>query len=155
LSLPICSRCKEEKPEVYYRVYTVNLIKRIKTHKVVGRAYFKSGFQYNCHFCKQAKVINGYVMGLLDMKEMIKMLKTVIARQDLISNIDNLDKVYDYLSREFVHFGTKAVPDIEPDLAILGNQTIRLWGLEAVAFCLEQLYPLINYYFRQFNREQK
>jgi hypothetical protein len=69
LSLPICEQCRKDKSRIHYYRYTVNVVKRIRTHKVDRRASFKTGYAYQCHFCKQKTLIKGYVMGLLDARD--------------------------------------------------------------------------------------
>jgi hypothetical protein len=156
LSLPICEQCRKDKSTMYYR-YTVSLVKRITTQKVDRKAIYKTGYAYQCHFCKQKALIKGYMMGLLDTRDMIEMTKVIAADQVFTTNIDTLKQIYDRLSADFVHFGTKAIPDEEPGPVSLGknNETVSLWGFEGVLFCLKILLPLTNFYFRKQRLEQK
>jgi hypothetical protein len=101
--------------------------------------------------CKEEKSIKGYVMAIPDVHDMILMLKAIVADSEFNEGIDILEKIYGYLSAEFVHFATRALPDREPDPYEFGKQsrTIRLWGFEGVAFCLQILDLLTDYYYRK------
>jgi hypothetical protein len=151
LSLPISEKCRVDFQGINYKRFDLGLRARRRSHKGHKKANYKTGFPYRCSICKEEKSIKGYVMAIPDVYDMILMLKAIVADSEFNEGIDILEKIYGYLSAEFVHFATRALPDREPDPYEFGKQsrTIRLWGFEGVAFCLQILDLLTDYYYRK------
>lgn len=113
LSLPICDECKNKQDKnnlkMYYRRYHINsnVSKKGKEDK---EAKYKTDFRFTCNFCYRQKSIRRYVMGVPDTPDMIEMLKQ-ITDDRFITNLGFLQRIYSYLSNEFVHFATSIFPD--------------------------------------------
>jgi hypothetical protein len=151
LSLPICNECKVKQKKddfkgAYSRYYiTTNVTKKGKEDK---KAKYKTDFHFTCNFCYKQKPTKSYAMGVPDISDMIDMLKQILADRFII-NLGFIQKIYSYLSDEFVHFATSITPDQKPSLQEFGSGNAKavLWGLKGVIFCLDILKPLIEDYF--------
>jgi hypothetical protein len=155
LSLPVCDNCGKDNRKRNYKRFETNLEKRRRTQKLEGKAVYKTVLSNKCLICTNRKTINGYVMGIPETEDMVRMLKLITTESDpqFGLNIELLREVYIYLSAEFVHFATRALPDRPPRATTIGNQQVVMWGLDSVIFCLKILDPLTNYYFRKFRLE--
>jgi len=150
-SLPICSECiKKRGKEINYEKSTLGKQSR-KTGKEDSRANFKTDFRLACCFCNKQKITTGYAMGIPETKDIINMLAFIIDKK-LTNELRGLQKIYAYLSDNFVHFSTAIHPDKRPPLYDFGNRKGVLWGLKGVVFCLEFLDPLMKYYFKKLTR---
>ena len=156
LSLPICDICGQHNRERHYTRFETSMEKRRRTQKVERKAAaYKMVLSNACLICKKRKTIKGYVMGIPETEDMVRMLKQITTESDpqIGLNIELLRNVYIHLSAEFVHFATRALPDRPPHATTIGKQQVVMWGLEGVIFCLKILDPLANYYFRKFRLE--
>jgi hypothetical protein len=142
LSLPIRKCGKGNRERNYKRFKQI----RRRTQKIERKAVYKMVLSNACLICKKRKTINGYVMGIPKTEDMVRMLKQITAVSDpkFGLNIELLREVYNYLSAEFVHFATRALPDRPPPTNTIGKQQVVMWGLDGVIFRLKILNPLTN-----------
>jgi hypothetical protein len=105
---PICEECKIKYPGMNYKRFESGLKTR-RTHKANKKARYETDFPYKCHLCREEKTMNGYVMAIPEIHDMIEMLKEITDDYKFTDNIDTLEGVYDYLSAEFVAFYVKTL----------------------------------------------
>lgn len=151
LSLPICETCmKDNKDKIKYREF--HLDPRIrKTGKEDKHAAYKTDFGFVCCFCGKQKLTQGFAMGIPETSDMLDMLVS-ISEDRFALDIRMLQKLYSYLSEEYVHFSTTHHPDTKPPGYDLGGKNVVIWGLEGLLFCIGILRPLMNYYFEKMEK---
>lgn len=88
----------------------------------------------------------GFARGIPDSPDMLDMLASIID-DELVLNIRILQKIYSYLSEEFVHFSTTNHPDIKPKSYDFGGKKVLMWRFRGILFCMEILETLMDYYF--------
>lgn len=153
LSLPICSSCmdptKMNGPKInYIKDLTPRRIRKLG--KEDKHAHYKTDFGYYCSFCKRQKLTQGFALGVPDFENMIDMLAEAIVNDDKISEkIRTINQVYSYLSSDFVHFSTDALPDTKPEPFNSTNGNVVLWGFEGISFFISIVRPIMDYYFKE------
>jgi hypothetical protein len=144
---------KEKRGKINFIRFHLNRELR-RQHKEDKDARYKTDFGYFCCFCQKQRLTEGYAMGIPNMKDMIKMLASLT--DDSVSNdVFTLSNVYDYLSKEFVHFSTVISTDTKPKPFNSGQGNISLWGLDGVIFCLNILKRLMHYYYVKLRQQKK
>jgi hypothetical protein len=150
-SLPICKRCydTEANRDIISASYRTDPILR-RRGKEDKSAVYRTDFGYVCSFCNKQRFTTRYAKGVLDMNDMIKMLRFIIDDK-YAENIQVLENLYGYLSKEFVHFSTTVIPTGRPRNFNTGKGSLRLWRLKGVIFCLDIIKPLMQYYFNRLS----
>jgi hypothetical protein len=153
-SLPICSECmREKRGKINFTRFRLNRELR-RQHKEDKDARYKTDFGYFCCFCQKQRFTEGYAMGIPNMKDMIKML-AALTDDSVSDDVFTLSNVYDYLSKEFVHFSKVIAADTKPKPFNSGQGNISLWGLDGVIFCLNILKRLMHYYYGKLRQQKK
>jgi hypothetical protein len=151
LSLPICEKCmKTRKDQVNYREFHLDPQIR-RAGKEDKHAVYKTDFGFVCCFCNMQKLTQGFAWGIPEAPEMLDMLVSIL-EDELAVNLRMLQKVYNYLSEEFVHFSTTNHPDSKPASFDIGSKKAVFWGFESVLVCIEILKPLMNHYFTKLEQ---
>jgi len=154
LSLPICETCmKDHKDEINYKEFHLDPKIR-KTGREDKHAVYKTDFGFVCCFCGKQKLTQGFAMGIPETSDMLDMLVS-ISEDRLTLDIRMLQKLYNWLSEEYVHFSTTHHPDTKPSSYDFGGKNVVIWGLDGVLFCIGILRPLMNYYFEKMEIETR
>lgn len=146
LSLPICAACMK-KLQGRINCQEFHLDTRIrKTGKEDEHAKYRTDFGFLCSFCRKQRLSQGYAMGIPEPSDMLDML-VAVCDERLANELRLLQKMYRYLSDEYVHFSMTHSPDTKPQRRSFGGRKTTLWGFEGTLFCLNVLKPLMEYYF--------
>lgn len=154
LSLPVCSSCMQKTPKNYTKFHTsMDLRKRGKEDI---HAYYKTDFGYHCCFCNTQKLTKGFAMGIPDFDNMIEMLAEALVYDSTVSErLRSINQLYSYLSGDFIHFSTTALPDSRPNQFNTTSGVVTFWGFEGINFCIRILGPILAYYFKQLMKKTR
>lgn len=146
LSLPICEKCvKKNKGEVKFEEF--DLDPKIRKKGLEDKhAVYKTDFGFVCSFCGHQILTQGYTHGIPDVPTMADMLVAIID-DPYVNDIRILQKCYNHLSEEYVHFSTTIHPDRKPKKTNIGGRKVFLYGLSGVVYCIEFLDHLMEHYF--------
>jgi hypothetical protein len=87
---------------------------------------------------------------------MIEMLAEAIVYEDKVSEkLRTINQVYSYLSSDFIHFSTDALPDTKPEPFNFTTGKITLWGFEGISFFINMVMPVMDYYFKELMKQTK
>jgi hypothetical protein len=154
LSLHICSSCMQESKINYIKYHIPERLR--KQGKEDEHAYYRTDFGYYCSFCKREKLTQGFASGIPDFENMIEMLAEAIVYEDKVSEkLRTINQVYSYLSSDFIHFSTDALPDTKPEPFNFTIGKITLWGFEGISFFINMVMPVMDYYFKELMKQTK
>lgn len=147
LALPICQKCMDKNNnQINYVQFHLDPEIR-KLGKEDKHAVFRSDFGYVCYFCGRQKVTEGIAFGIPEAEDMLEMLKSIIDNS-IVLNIAMLQRLYSYLSEDYVHFASTTFPDQKPQPHEVGGKPVLIWGLDGILYCIEILKPAMAYYYR-------
>ncbi len=87
------------------------------------------------------------------MNEIFELLKSILYNHQ--KNISNLRILYDYTSETFVHFSTDVSEFRNSKLELnTNNGKINLWSIEVIVFFIENIKPLLDFYFELLKQKQ-
>jgi hypothetical protein len=88
------------------------------------------------------------------MNEIFDLLKAILYNNK--NNISNLKILYDYTSEKFVHFSTDVTGLRNSKLELnTNNGKINLWNIEVIIFLIENIRPLMDFYFELLKQKQQ
>lgn len=156
ISLPICDFCREKPENKRLEIMPYRLDPKLRRRgKEDARAKFKTDFGYTCSFCRKQRLTNAFVLGVPDVGDMLDML-TAITEDRFVEKISILSRLYDFLSREFVHFSFNLLPDMKKDYPFqVSNTKVSMKGFNAIVYTLDIVTPLLNYYFADLKKARK
>lgn len=150
--LPICKECVDKRGNQLNWV-KFHLDQQLRRRGKEDRhAVFKTDFCLICGICGRQRIATGLALGIPEPNDMFDMLA---ARFDgiIVNRLRDLQKLYEHLSEEYVHFSTTVHPDYKPPNYDLGYGKRSIWGLSGLEYLIDVIKPLVEFYFKQLRKE--
>jgi len=153
-SLPACEKCFEDEKEISFYKNTINKAMRVKRIEN-PKAKFLSDFYFQCTFCGKLTNCNTFAIAFPDMYDLVTLFKRIYPK--LNQDFEDLEKIYGYLSQEFVHFSMTINHFRNSPIFLSGvrGNSMNIWGIDGLLNVFTLLIPLIEFYFERLEIVRK